>query len=190
MLRKILLTVVGVTICGFLAWKAFLYQNHLRFVPEDMGVLWVRYVAEESWGFGPGGNETGIIVYDMPDKVREVLIEQGISWLNALPPNSWSGWQGRYRNWKSTPVPATEFWTNPEDCPPENSDRYLLNYPNGCPSISGYMGKYGFNISFDGEVEKLVNQAVFSIGAYYAYGRIGMLIVIPEQSRIVYVYNG
>ena len=52
------------------------------------------------------------------------------------------------------------------------------------------MGKYGFNISFDGEVEKLVNQAVFSIGAYYAYGRIGMLIVIPEQSRIVYVYNG
>lgn len=190
MRRKILYTILGVMLCSFLAWKAVLYRHHLHFVPEEMGVWWVRYVAEKSWGFGPGGNETGIIVYDMPDKVREELTQNGISWLETLPPNSWKDWQGRYRDWKSTPIPDTILWANPKKCPPKNSDRYLLSYPNGCPSITGYMGNYGFYISFDREVEQLVNQAMFSPGAYYAFGRIGLLIIIPAQNRIVYVYNG
>jgi len=189
MLRKFYIAIFSILIAVVLSWKAFEYRFHLHFVPEGMGVWWVRYVAEESWGFGPGGNETGIIVFDMPEKVQDALDQHGISWLETLPPNSW-GRQGYYRDWQSTPLSASEFWTNQEECPPENSDRYLLIYPNGCPSIAGYMGRYGFSIPFDSDVERMVNQAVFSDGAYYAYGRTGVLIIIPAQGRIVYVYSG
>lgn len=156
-----------------------------------MNVWWVRYVSEEAWGFGPGGNETGIIVYDMPDKVRGELEDKGLTWLEALPPPGWPEWQGRYEEWHTTPIPTSTFpWSDPAACPPETSDRYLVTYPNGCPSISGYMGTYGFPISFDPEVEKMVNEALVSPGAFYAFGRIGILILIPARERIVYVYNG
>jgi hypothetical protein len=188
--RKWLFFAIGLFAAAFLAWNVFVYRHHLRFVPEAMNVWWVRYVSEESWGFGPGGNETGIIVYDMPDEVRDALHEKGTAWLGALPPNSWQGWQGRYSDWHTTPVPPTQFWADPAACPPKTSDRYLFIYPNGCPSIAGYMGEYGFPILFDRDVETMVNEALFSPGAYYAFGRIGMLILIPARERIVYVYNG
>jgi len=188
--RKQLFFVVCVFTAAFLAWECFVYHHHLRFVPEAMNVWWVRYVSEESWGFGPGGNESGIIVYDMPDNVREELEDKGLTWLETLPPNSWQGLQGRYFDWHTTPVPTTHSWADPAACPPKASDRYITIYPNGCPSISGYMGAYGFPISFDRDVEKMVNEALFSPGAYYAFGRIGILIVIPARERIVYVYNG
>jgi hypothetical protein len=184
--------VILVLAAASLAWKAFLYRHHLRFVPEAMNVWWVRYVAEEAWGFGPGGNETGIIVYDMPASVHRALGEnEAFAWLEALPPNSWRGWQGRYETWRVTPISTADFaWADPAACPPEASDRHLFIYRNGCPSISGYMGTYGFPIPFDPEVESMVNEALFSPGAYYAFGRIGMLILIPARQRIVYVYNG
>jgi hypothetical protein len=186
----LLVFIVGIFIAAFLAWKGFAYRHHLRFVPEAMNVWWVQYVSEEAWGFGPGGNETGIIVYDMPEKVRQELEEKGPTWLEALPRNSWDGWQGGYSDWHSTPIPKTHSWADPAACPPKTSDRYLGFYPNGCPSISGYMGAYGFAISFDRDVEDMVNEALFSPGAYYAFGRIGILILIPAHDRIVYVYNG
>jgi hypothetical protein len=189
--RKWLFFIVGVFTAVFLAWKAFVYHHHLRFVPEAMNVWWVRYVSEESWGFGPGGNETGIIVYDMPDRVRDALKDNELAWLESLSPPEWAGWQGRYEEWRTTPIPTTKFArADPAACPPKTSDRYLGFYPNGCPSISGYMGAYGFAIPFDREVEEMVNEALFSPGAYYAFGRIGILILIPSRERIVYVYNG
>lgn len=188
--RRWLFFVIGLFMAVFLAWKAFVYHHHLRFVPEAMNVWWVRYVAEESWGFGPGGNETGIIVYDMPDKMRDALNDRGVAWLESLPPPEWSGWQGRYGKWHTTPVPTTEFaWADPAACPPEASDRHLFIYRNGCPSVSGYMGAYGFPIPFDADVEEMVNEGLFSPGAYYAFGRIGILILVPARERIVYVYN-
>jgi hypothetical protein len=42
-----------------------------------MGVWNLLYVSEESWGFGPGGNETGIIVYEMPKAVTAALEKRG-----------------------------------------------------------------------------------------------------------------
>lgn len=190
MLKRILVGAVLFLAIAILAWNAFLYRHHLRFVPEEMGVWRVRYVAEESWGFGPGGNETGIIVYDLPEATFASLQAHGIDWLRNLPPNSWSGWQGRYPEWRPTPVPATEFWANPENCAPDRSDFYAITHHPTCPSIALYMAKSGFWIPFDPEIEKLANDAVFSSGAYYAYGRIGILIVIPAERRLIYLYNG
>jgi len=189
---KRLLVIACVFAAALLAWKVQIYRHHLRFVPDAMNVWWVRYVAEESWGAGlPGGNETGIIVYDMPDQTKESLDTKGLAWVEALPQPPWPEWRGGYEEWHTTPISTADFaWADPAKCPPKDSDRYRGFYPNGCPSISGYMGEYGFDIPFDSDVEKMVNDALFSRGAYYAFGRIGILILIPAQQRIVYVYNG
>lgn len=185
--RKWLFFTVGVVAAGVLAWKAFVYHHHLRFIPEAMGVWWVRYAVEESWGCGPGGDEAGIVVYDMPDRVREALKENGLAWLETLPPNSWQTSHGYYDTWRNTPVPSTHRWADPAVCPPITSDWYRLTYPYGCPGITGYMGGFG-RLPFDREVEEMVNEALFSPGAYYAFGRWGLLVLIPARERIVYVY--
>lgn len=190
MLKRTLALLMIVLGIAALAWKGFLYRHHLRFVPEEMGVWRVIYVAEEAWGFGPGGNEIGIIVYDMPETTYDALQTGGIEWLQNLSSNSWSGSQGRYDEWHSTPVPETEVWANPEACDSGMSDFYSITQHPICPSIASYMAKYGYWIPFDAEIESLANEAVFSPGAYYSYGRIGILIVIPGKRRLIYVYNG
>jgi hypothetical protein len=186
--RKVFLLGLCVFAAGFLAWKGLVYRDHLRNVPEAMNVWWVRYAWEESSGFGlPGGYHTGIFVYDMPEAVKTELREKGLAWLNTLPPNSWQSMQGSYNAWRATPVPTTYSWADPAACPPTTSDRYMLGYPKGCPSISGLMDGYGL-LPFDRDVEVMVNEALFAPGAYYALGRWGILVLIPKRERIVYVF--
>ena len=185
--RKLLLLGLYIFAAGFIAWKGLVYRDYLLNVQESMNVCWVRYAWEESWGFGPGGSYTGIIVYDMPAAVKTELRESGLAWLNALPRNSWQSSLGWYGDWHATPVPTTHSWADPAACPPTNSDRYMLTYPNGCPSISGRMDGYGL-LPFDRDVEVMTNDALFSPGAYYALGRWGILVLIPERDRIVYVH--
>lgn len=186
--RKILLLSLCVFGAGFLAWKSPVYRDHLRNVPEAMNVWWVRYAWEESSGFGlPGGYHTGIFVYDMPEAVKTELQEKGLAWLNTLPQNSWQGMQGSYNPWRATPVPTTYSWADPAACPPTKSDRYMLVYPKGCPSMSGFMDGYGL-LPFDRDIEVMVNEALFAPGAYYAIGRWGILVLIPKRERIVYVF--
>jgi hypothetical protein len=172
------------------AWNSHVYRMKLRLVPEGMGASHILYSAEEAWGFGPGGNETGILVFDMPNSTREALESNGISWLENLPPNSWEGRQGRYRNWEPTPIAETFFWTSRENCGSESRYHNLASFGYACPGIFLYMDKYGFIITYDREVDSMVNEALFSDGAYYSYGGGGLLIVIPVQDRIVFVYNG
>lgn len=186
--RKILLLSLCVFGAGFLAWNGLVYRDRLRNVPEAMNVWWVRYALEESSGLGlPGGYHTGIFVYDMPESVKTELREKGLAWLNTLPRNSWQGMQGSYDAWRATPVLTTYSWANPAACPPTTSDLYRLAFPNGCPSVSGLMNGLD-RLPFDRNVEVMVNEALFAPGAYYALGRWGILVVIPDRERIVYVF--
>ncbi len=48
MLKRALVLLMIVLGIAALAWKGFLYRHHLRFVPEEMGVWRIIYVAEEA----------------------------------------------------------------------------------------------------------------------------------------------
>ena len=56
--------------------------------------------------------------------------------------------------------------------------------------VAAYMARYGFCIPFDREVEALADEALARPGSFYAFGRIGMLLLIPAKRRIVYAYSG
>lgn len=183
--KPALLIVTCIAALLWLAWKGLTYHHHLRFVPEEMNVRSIVYVAEESWGFGPGGNETGIIVFEMPTQVRRQLFgRDGLLWLNALPSPSWRGWYARFGGWHTTPPPENPLWYKPEVCPPGSMDKAQ------CRGIAAFMGRWGFPVPIDHEIEAMVNEALFTPGAYYAFGRTGVLILIPKQARVVFAYSG
>ncbi|MEQ1944167.1 hypothetical protein ABMA32_17270 [Mesorhizobium sp. VNQ89] len=61
-----------------IAWKVFEYRFRLWLIPEDLNVWWIGYARQESWGFGPGGNETGVIVYSLPQESIRQTFERGV----------------------------------------------------------------------------------------------------------------
>lgn len=152
-----------------------------------MEVSRILYVAEEAWGFGPGGNETGIILYAMPEGTRQRIETGGIAWLNGLRGGG-PEWHGFYRDWHATPFDAFD-----PDTPGAFDIWALEARDESCGhggGIAGYMFRYGFCIPFDREVEALANRALSKAGSYYAFGRIGMLLLIPSENRIIYAFNG
>jgi hypothetical protein len=162
-------------------------MHHLAFVPPAMDVSNIIYSAEQSWGFGPGGNETGIIVYEMPPATRRRIETEGVGWLNTLAGSS-GPWQGLYRDWHPTPYDselsgAFDLWEVEENIVSE-----------GCSKIGSgivaYMDAYGYCIPFDPDIEALANRALSMPGSFYAFGRIGMLLLIPAENRIIYAYIG
>lgn len=49
------------------AFKIYERSFMLSIVPDALGVNSILYREEESWGFGPGGNEAGIRVYPLAE---------------------------------------------------------------------------------------------------------------------------
>ena len=160
------------------AFKIYERGFKLSVVPDALQVSSISYSEEESWGFGPGGNEAGIRVYPLSEKIANQIAKRGIEFFNNLPPNKNQKnrrWRGKYESWNETPVKEDRYWKQKE---------------GGDLDIYDYICRYGFCISID---EKVVGQAtdiVNSEGNYYAYGRIGLIVVSPSKKLVIYMYNG
>lgn len=177
--------VVVVLLLLAIPWSACHYSERsrqLRYLPAAMGVSRVLYAQEDDFGSVglPGDNETGIILYEMPEAVVRELSSNAPAYLDtiSLPIGDR---RGGFENWHRTPVTVDERW-------PRGS--YEGRWKWVSPGIGDYMGRYGFAIPFDADVERLVNDAIFKPGSYYAYGRIGLIILIPAVQRVVFVYSG
>src|SRR5688572_18709901 len=170
----VIAVVIGVPLGGYYLLG---YFWRLGFVPQAMGVWNVLYASEQSWGFGPGGNETGIIVYKMPEAVAAELEKDGITYLAHLAEQS--NGRGRYETWLPTPIVSDQRW-------PQGGRGKMEGLTWTSPGIGDYLFRYGFWIPVDKAVEQMVNDALFRPGSYYAHGRTGMIILAPAARRIVY----
>lgn len=157
-----------------MGWKYWELRFALSFVPDALAVSTVSYSKEESWGFGPGGNETGLRLYPLGAQLSKTISEQGVAYFRTMPPNANQAerrWRGAYDQWQPTPITATEGQPGPF-------------------SLEAYKSQYGFDIDIDPAISKQVNGIVQSPGAYYARGRIGIIVVSPQQRLVIYMYNG
>jgi hypothetical protein len=77
----------------------------------------------------PGDNETGLIVYELPDSTAREIQKVGIDYFTKMAPKAGDSrdWHGRYEKWQQTPILL------------EGSDHKIANYLN----------RYGFGISID-----------------------------------------
>ena len=72
------------TLLLLFSFKLWERSHHLSFVPDGLSVSTILYVEEESWGFGPGGNETGLIVYELPDSTAKEIQKAGIDYFTKI----------------------------------------------------------------------------------------------------------
>lgn len=104
--------------------------------------------------------------------------------MNSLP-GSGQGWRGTYDDWHATPFDPVA--ARIEGRLGDEMTHGLCGMGDG---IAAYMARYGFCIAFDPEVEALADRALARPGSFYAFGRLGMLLLIPSENRVVYAYNG
>ncbi|MFY9480210.1 MAG: hypothetical protein WAQ08_21455 [Aquabacterium sp.] len=64
-----LLLLAGLILLPYGGYKALEYRWQMQAVPDALHVTSLSYSNEESWGFGPGGNEAGFRAYPLPDEV-------------------------------------------------------------------------------------------------------------------------
>lgn len=178
------LLAVAALVWGSHAWV--LRVHRLAHVPRGLEVTRILYVREQAWGFGPGGNEVGVIVYQLPPPVAAKVREGGVAFLEGLrgqQPLAPGAWRGHYEGWAETPMGAGQRWT-PRDCAPAADP--------GCdvPRLRHYLGPWGDAMGVDPDVERAVDDAVTRPGSYHGRARIGTLLIVPDQGRVYYLYEG
>lgn len=166
------IVLVGTIVALYSWYKNYEQTFYLNHVPQEMGVSKILYQTTESWGFGPGGNETGIIVYELPESSAKTIKNTGIDYFSILSLED---------------TPRNEYI---RQCS-EWSETPMKNDANSSWILGDFLDQYGFGIAVDSGIEKKVNSAVSKSGSYFTncQGSI-ILIVIPEINKVVMVYAG
>jgi hypothetical protein len=164
---------------SFATFRSHEKRFMLSFTPDAFEINSISYSKEESWGFGPGGNEAGIRVYPLSAEIAKQISEHGINFLNNMPPNRnqrHRRWRGNYSNWSETPMRPDRRW---------QPNKKTKNF-----DIYDYICAYSIRIDIEPKVVAEANAIVNGPGSYYAYGRIGLIVVCPGKKIVLYMYNG
>jgi hypothetical protein len=182
-LRRSLIVVLALFASPYIAWKVYEHHAILARVPAPLNVASVEYRLEESWGFGPGGNETGFLVYRLSDASTRWAQEQGAQLGDRLP--------GGSKVWRKTPVDDVsdrESWHSYDRDPAMMSAERLKPHP---ATVAEYLEKYGFTIPIEEGREVEVDRAIQTPGSFYSSGAGGSVTVVdPGRGKVYFFYAG
>ena len=169
----------------WMAWQVMAFNHERERFPEAISVAEKIYENEKSWGFGPGGNETGLALYRLEKADAERLI-QSQDRLETSEEIAAAMGRSRdhrdYREWHKTPFDPQEAGT-----PWSYSERGVGQF-----DIAEFLFRGGgFGIKVDDAAARDVNRILNSPGAYYATGAGSSLIVVaPRDGLIIYSFAG
>lgn len=162
------------SLSAVLAWKYIERVHHLSLVPAEFHVRRILYVETEAWGFGPGGNETGVLMYELQERIVKQIERDGLAFLNTRTGTE---------DWNATPLAGHLEWFEGEGALPQAG-------PVKMPHLANYLNQYGFGIPIDATIISQIDQALIQPGNYYAYTGTGVLVLIPAARRLAFVYAG
>jgi hypothetical protein len=147
----------------------------LKALPSGTGAWFVTYADNRTYGFGPGGNETGFNVVLLSESGARRVAEGGVAWLNGL-----SG--GRIQpDWAETPVPRNETWMG-------RKNSAAGAYPD--PTVLAVLNRYGFGFDLAARHQTALDAALNAPGSFYAGGRGVMVVIVPKTLRAYVFYAG
>jgi hypothetical protein len=165
-----------VAICAFLlcaigiwaAWTASERRHQAGLIPAGLQAGAPVYANTVAQGFGPGGNEAGFLVYALPPEIVARIMAEGMGWLES-----------EFGRFEETPIAPSEAWSS------------VLCTGADCFSLAMYAQRYTFLAApLDPDLLREGNAAIARPGNYYAFGRLGLLVIVPDTGRVFYVYRG
>ncbi len=163
--------------------QAWTTKHRLRFIPPSWGVSAILYAQEKAWGMGPGGNESGLIIYQLPSEFSAQLTSIGPQFLitrtEAVQSPGGSKIRSSYHSWRETPIANEPWLCGTETCPEP-----------GKLSITNYLGRYGHGIALPNQLTDEINLVISTPGTFYAINAVGALLVSPKNGKAYFVYSG
>lgn len=144
---------------------------YLDYIPQEMGVSKILYQETDSWGFGPGGNETGVVVFELPENSAKTIENAGIDFFNVISREDTQ--RNKYirecGEWQESPLGDTNSsWT-----------------------LNSFLDRYGFGIAVDEGIEKEINLVASKKGSYFTGCSGGAVIIVaPKIKKVFFVYAG
>ncbi len=163
------------------------YRWRQNLLPLGVQAPVITYAREVVWGWGPGGNETGLIVYRMDRASAERVQAGGIAWLEneatrSVAPLRRPAMDRRmrrtYSDWRMTPL--AELWAGhgEHNCGQE-------------PGLGVYLDYADFRCRVDPEEIARANRLLLTPGSFVARARGGRVVIVAPAERLVIVaYNG
>ncbi len=176
-MNKKLFWIVGISFLllgPYIGWKLFERNFFYERAPLGAGVGSISYLETKTFGFGPGGNETGVIVFSLSSASADALREAPNEFLEALPKSR--DRCSRYSNWKQTPIIASKGDS-------------LTGQIKGEPlRLDSMLNRYGFGIPIRRDIKTMLDQAFANQGSYYGSSRCGLFIFMPEFGKAAYIF--
>ena len=176
--RKTLCLRLAVLLClgglVHLAWGAYAHHHARSLVPAALHTTAFEYNYEDILGIGgPGDNEQILRVFGLESEQAQHISQQGLPYLNALDNNlTWQAgpWPDSAKfyhgNAYKTPIPITD----------------LIN--------SFDAGTDEYRVELDAKQAQLAERMLYSPDSYYTYQRHGVLIISPNEEKLLYlVFN-
>jgi hypothetical protein len=177
---KPIIVAISVFVLLPLVYKSLEAKFYYNRTPRGAGLGMIAYLQSQSWGLGPGGNETGIVVFRLNRQSARELQEQPSEFFARLAeqhaqPNT--GYDCRiYEQWTGTPLEAEREPNDEGQSGPLTWDRFA--------------NRYGFGITIPNAYRRMVDRSFAAPGSYYSIGRCGLFIFMPNERTAAYMFAG
>jgi len=153
-------------------------EANLGRLPRELHVSKTLYRHEKVFGLDPGGNETGFIVYALPEAAIKRVRSSGMAYVGQL--NIKKGRFNWYQGWSETPVPTLGWCCTPKS----------VAVAAGVHS-ENYLSRWGFGIPIAKPLLEEVDEVLNNPGSFYTYGQGGSLLIIaPARKKVYLLYAG
>lgn len=179
--RRLITTaiILGLAVVGWMVvGGAISWNRYMQLLPSQLHVTSISYKHEECWcsGLGlPGDNETGVIVYPLPDDTVARIRNEGAAFFDGLGP--------KWRGWKTTPIATTGRLWGPA---PGARDHAADASP-----LDAFLNKWGFGIDVDPVVKSMIDRAIVGPDSFYVFRPGGLVVIVaPQAKSAFYIYAG
>jgi hypothetical protein len=176
---KFIKMVAAIVFIAFLIFKFFEHRFIMSLLPQGIATHNILYSQTSNFGFGPGGNETGIHIYRLSPSLKKDLENSGISALESFKRSKKHKHKVTF-TWHETPILPSRHWVN------YMSAKSEADYDKMKVTIENRLNAYGFGIKIDTYWKNIINEAINKKGSYHSYNS----IIIPAHNIVVYYYAG
>ncbi|KCZ49925.1 MULTISPECIES: hypothetical protein [unclassified Hyphomonas] len=173
---------IGVVLAVLVIWAGYTALSNAFYhgrMPEHAGVGRILYKRVESFGFGPGGNETGLVIFRMNAHAVKRLQSDPDAFFQKVS-ESGSGRCHRFRSWTETPFVPEQRW----------GEASRSVEPGSPATIEEITNQYGFGIRFNARYVRMLNDSFARPGSYLGSGGCGSVVLMPEQRAAAYIIVG
>ncbi|WP_293827705.1 hypothetical protein [uncultured Brevundimonas sp.] len=181
------LALLALLVCApLVGWQTYQYVWYQSVLPHGVEARWIEYRKQAAWGFGPGADEVGLIIYRLEKASLSKIEDGGLAYLSDASESQVlvnasqrkANERRTYWDWKRTPI--VPLWSEHGE---HNCGRE--------PGIGAFLDRNDFRCKLDPKTVSRVNAIISSDNAFYAHGRGGSVVIVaPAEKRVILAYSG